>query len=226
MEWVKEFDFFLFDFDGLLVNTEHIHYQAYINMIKRRGYDLGWSFLEFCQIAHVENTGLKEAIYAKFPRLQEEEPSWNVLYEEKKNAYLSLLTSGSIEFMPGAEKLLSFLKENRKRSCVVTNSLREHTDIIKARLPVLKTIDHWITREDYSLPKPHSECYQRAIELFEEKGDKIIGFEDTIKGLKALLGTPAKPVLISAIDYPELSSVIDSRVSRFSSLKEIEKSEL
>jgi len=224
MDWVEKFDYFLFDFDGLLVNTEHLHHQAYVNMLKRRGYDLDWSFLEFCQKAHIESTGLKEAIYAKFPRLEEEEPSWRVLYEEKKKAYLSLLISGKVHLMQGVEKLLINLKEKGKRSCVVTNSLKEHTEIAQARLPILQTIDHWITREDYSLPKPDPECYKRAIELYSQIGDRIIGFEDTLKGLKALLHTPVKPVLISSIDYPELTATIDPNVSHFSSFSEIKES--
>ena len=32
MRWISEYQLFLFDLDGLLVNTEELHYQAYKNM--------------------------------------------------------------------------------------------------------------------------------------------------------------------------------------------------
>lgn len=226
MDWVKNYELFLFDFDGLLVNTEHIHYQAYVNTLKRRGYALDWNFLEFCKNAHYESSGLEESIYAKFPKLQEEEPSWKVLYEEKKRAYLSLLQSGKVELMPGVLDLLTHLQENKKQSCVVTNSLKEQTDLIQAQLPILKTISHWITRGDYEFPKPNPECYLRAIELFSKPGDRIIGFEDTIKGLKALLKTSARSVLICPKDHPQLSAITDTSISHFNSFTELEQQDV
>ena len=67
MKWVNDFQLFLFDLDGLLVNTENIHYQAYIDMLQRRGFNLDWSFLKFCTVAHFDDNSLKEGIYALFP---------------------------------------------------------------------------------------------------------------------------------------------------------------
>ena len=77
---------------------------------------------------------------------------------------------------------------------------------------VLKNIDHWITREDYINPKPNPECYLRAILLYGKKGDRMVGFEDTIKGINALLQTPAKPVLIGDIHHPQVDVLLDKRV--------------
>src|SRR5690349_7373282 len=102
MKWIHDFQLFLFDFDGLLVNTEHLHYQAYVNMLANRGLTLGWSFAQFCEVAHINSSAIREAIYAQFPDL---EPNWNLLYEEKKEAYLQLLTAGKVELMPGVERL-------------------------------------------------------------------------------------------------------------------------
>lgn len=221
MDWIDGYDLFLFDFDGLLVKTEHIHYQAYVNTLKNRGFELGWNFQEFCQNAHFESIGLKEAIYAKFPDLHEQQPTWDIIYKEKKRAYLELLKSSKIELMPGVEGLLTRLARAKKNSCVVTNSLREHTDLISAEIPLLKTISHWITRENYELPKPSPECYLRAIELHEKKGDRIIGFEDTIKGLKALLKTPAQAVLISSSTAANIQIIEEGSFIHYESLEKI-----
>jgi beta-phosphoglucomutase len=196
MDWLKIFKLFLFDFDGLLVNTEHFHFQAYIDMCERRGFHLDWDFLKYCSIAHLNNDALKEAIYAQFPQLFEKEPNWEVLRKEKNNIYLDLLRSGKVGLMPGAFDLLNLLKEKNIKRCIVTNALKEQVDIIKKTNPILNSVPYWVTREQYLKPKPDPECYLRAIELYAQKGDNIIGFEDTLRGLKALLQTSAQPVLI------------------------------
>jgi beta-phosphoglucomutase len=219
MKTLYDYDLYLLDFDGLLVNTEHIHHQAYVNILNNRGFTLDWSFLEFCQKAHFESEGLQEAIYQKFPDLQQQEPSWKILYEEKKKAYTKLLTSAQVQLMPGVEQFLLQLKN--KITCVVTNSLKEHTDLIKASQPILHMISHWITREDYNFAKPHPECYLRAIQLYGAKAKKIIGFEDTIKGIKALVKTPAHPVLISPHASLQLEALTEKGITYFSSLEKL-----
>ena len=221
MDWVDNFDLFLFDFDGLLVNTEHIHYQAYVNMLKKRGYNLDWSFDAFCEIAHVTQDGLRISIYAKFPDLYDKQPRWEILYNEKKQIYYDLLKSAKIELMPGVKELLTSLDQKKIKRCVVTNSTKEQTDLIMSYCDILKTIPDWITREDYINPKPDPECYLRAIQFFGEKGDRIIGFEDTLRGLKALNKTPAKCVLICHAHHPQMDTVIPKGVYHFESFSYI-----
>lgn len=218
MDWIYKFDLFLFDFDGLLVNTEHLHYQAYINMLSQRGCQIDWDFSKFCSLAHLNSDALKQQIYAEFPFL---EPDWKILYEEKKQIYFDLIHSGKIELMEGVSSLLKALQEASIRSCVVTNSLFEQIQAIRSQHPILKTIPHWITREDYERPKPHPDGYLRAIELYGKAGDRIIGFEDSIRGLQALRQTPATAVLICPSHHPLLEMVLEEGVLHFESLSEI-----
>lgn len=218
MQWIHGFTLFLFDFDGLLVNTEHLHYQAYVNMLAKRGYKLELSFANFFQLAHFSSSAWKEAIYASSPDL---EPNWQILYEEKKAAYLNLLCSGKVELMPGAAKLLKALDEAKIRRCVVTNSILDHVLMIRSHIPQLNTLSKWITREDYEKPKPSPECYLKAIELYGKTGDRIIGFEDSVRGLKALCQTPALPVIICPRHYPLLEIALEEGGRHFESLEGI-----
>ncbi len=221
MRWIKDFQLFLFDLDGLLVNTENIHYQAYIDMLKRRGFNLDWSFLKFCTVAHFDDNSLKDGIYAVFPDLFEEEPNFDVLKKEKNMIYLDLLKSSKVDLMLGVEKLLKELKKQNIKRCVVTNSSKQMTDMIIVKQPLLKSISNWITKDDYEKPKPNPEGYLKAITLFGEKGDRIIGFEDSIRGIKALEQTPAQSVLIGPILDPKVNSLIGKDVLHFQSFEDI-----
>lgn len=218
MKWIHEFQLFLFDFDGLLVNTEHVHYQAYVNMLAQRGVKLDWSFARFSELAHLNSSALKAQIYAEFPDL---DPNWEDLYGEKKQIYFDLIRSGKVGLMPGVEKLLYALEKEKIRRCVVTNSFFEQIQLLRSQHPSLQTIPKWITREDYERAKPDPECYLRAIQLYSQPGDKIIGFEDSIRGLRALQGTPALPVLICPSHHPLLEMALEKGALHFESFEKI-----
>lgn len=223
MNWIRDFQLFLFDFDGLLVDTEGLHYAAYVKMMARRGYKLDWSYAEYSGLAHLNNTAIREGLYAKFPDL---DPNWDQVYEEKKEAYLELLASGKLKLMPGVEPLLKALEIANIRRCVVTHSLLEHTLLIRKKMPILDSIPKWVTREDYAKPKPDPECYNRAIQLYGKPGDRIIGFEDSVRGLQALKGTPALPVLICPSHHPLLEMATEGGVVHYETFEHIPRDRL
>lgn len=221
MHWILEYQLFLFDLDGLLVNTEEIHYQAYKSMLKNRGYDLTWDFMTYFGIAQKDAEAPKRYIYAEFPALEREEPNWEVLYAEKKETYLQLLQTESAPLLPGVEPfLLALQKENIKR-CVVTHSARLFVDQLIKKNPVLATIPHWITREDYEQPKPAPDGYLKAIQTYAQAADRVIGFEDSSRGLRSLLATRATPILINAIDENLRDSFAKQGVRTFRSFEEV-----
>src|SRR5689334_9300073 len=128
MCWLASFSLFVFDFDGLLVNTEDLHFAAYIEMCRKRGYDLAWDFKRFCKAAHYSSTGLREGIYKDFPDLKAAEPDWAVLYAEKKAIYQDFIEQGKVELLPGVASLLTSLESQGIARCVATNSTRSQVE--------------------------------------------------------------------------------------------------
>ncbi len=226
MDWVKKYQLFLFDFDGLLVNTEEIHHEAYQNMCAARGYKLEWSFPHYCDVAHRSAENIRNTIYHDLPGLHQAEPRWEVLYAEKKAQYTRLLEAGAVQMMPGAADLLRHLEKEHVSRCVVTNSAAEHIAIIRKHQPILDTIPHWITREQYINPKPHPECYQFALKKFADPDHSVIGFEDTPRGLQALQGTRALPVLVASKAHKYVAEVAMDGVIHVESFEELGKMEL
>ncbi len=219
MQWIHRFDLFLFDFDGLLVNTEHLHYQAYIDALAKRGIEMPFSLTNFYELAHTSSDAWKKALVAKCPEV---DGDWPTFYQEKKEAYIALIGLGKIELMPGVTPLLKALDQAKRERCVVTHSDRAFTQRIAEQLPILRTIPHWITREDYGRPKPDPECYLKAIQMFGKIGDRIIGFEDSIRGLSALKKTGARALLICPKHYPLLEMALESGGEHFESLLRIQ----
>lgn len=197
MEWLQNYHLFLLDFDGLLVNTEKLHFEAYKRLCKSHGFTLAWSFHAYCKVAMRDSTALKEAILEEFPPLAA--LKWETLYEEKKRHYLEVLEEVPLEFMPGVEAFLAFLEKKQLRRCVVTNSFEEQIISIRKKLPLLDSIPFWVTRQQYHKAKPEPDSYLKALELYGQKGDKVVGFEDSPRGLRALLAAGVDAVMVSAI---------------------------
>jgi len=199
MHWLEGYQAVFLDFDGLLVSTEPLHFLAYQRICRNRGYDLPWDFATYCTFAHSGRTTLAMGIYQAVPDLYREEPNWAILYEEKKKAYLDILVEQSAALLPGVEEFLGFLQNKKLLHCVVTNSFREQVSSIKEQIPLLQEIPYWITREDSQAPKPSPDPYLVALHKYAKEGDRVIGFEDSDKGLTALCEANIEPVLVSTL---------------------------
>lgn len=221
MKWLQQFDLVLLDFDGLLVNTEELHFEAYKLLCSEQGATLNWTFDQFCEIAHGSATGLKETIYRQFPEIEAREPSWQIHYARKKQIYIELLKPEKLALLPGVDGLLKELSTRGVKRCVATNSTKEQIERIKESLPILRTIPVWITREQYQEPKPAPDAYLKAIELLADPGDRIVGFEDSLRGVQALQGASVFPVLICSKGHPQMKEDALKGVSHFVSFTEI-----
>jgi dTDP-4-dehydrorhamnose reductase/beta-phosphoglucomutase-like phosphatase (HAD superfamily) len=164
--------FLLFDLDGTLVDTDYIHYDSYKKVLSQ--YDILFSYEEFTKVLHYSSvdTLLKE-MNIDFQNVKKQK---NEVFKQNKN----------IKFIEGAEELLYKCLQNGINFSIVTNTSRELVTYIQTQLPLLGQVKQWILREDYNLPKPHDECYILAKEKYY-KGEKFcIGFENSIKGYKAI----------------------------------------
>jgi HAD superfamily hydrolase (TIGR01509 family) len=200
---ILETDLLLFDLDGLLVDTESVHHQAYQKMCLDRGYSLPWDFKTYCRFAHIGSDLLEKEIYKEFPHLKVQEPNWKILHTEKQKAFLEIIQQKGVHLMPGVEKMLQAFPLQSKRSCIVTHSSLKLTRAILQQLPILQTIPHFVTREQYSSPKPHPDAYLTAIRLYGKIGDTMLGFEDSVRGCLALKAASIPAIVISSILSPE-----------------------
>ena len=219
MESIRDYELVLFDFDGLLVDTEFLHYQAYLKMCAQRGVKLNWDFNYFCKVAHESADGLRLAIFPQFAMMH---ISWEELYLEKQKKLKELIKTEPLLLMPGASALIKKLLECKIPMCVVTHSPKEFIDIIRDKIAELKKITYWIVREDYQFAKPNPECYQLAIDRYGQNAGKIIGFEDSYRGFSALDKTRAHPVLICSKSHPQMQKIAEQKIDYFETLSEVQ----
>ena len=200
----KRFDLICFDFDGLLVDTEFVHYKSYLKALLSMDLDLSdLDFLTYCALSHAKGgSDLYSAILKKAPHFPH---SWEEVRSAKRLVYTEEVLNGKIPLMPGVEEFLLYVKNHDIASCVVTNSLSNDTDIIRKHLPLLNQIPLWITKDLYAKGKPHPDGYLKALEHFPHIDHaRVIGVDDTLKGVQAMRRANVSPFLICSNDHPQL----------------------
>jgi len=210
MHWIAKYSPIFFDFDGLLVDTEPLHHKAYQILLNNYGFSLPWDFPSYIALAHRSAVALRDAIGEHFPQLLRKR-SWEELYEEKQTIYTTLVEQGGVKLMTGAAEVLKVVSAANIPHAVVTNSIEQHTAIVRKQFPQLQKIKHWITREAYCNPKPAPDCYLKAIEMVGGS-DQMLGFEDSLRGAQALNGASITPILITPFLPSQLNGVSDLSV--------------
>lgn len=143
---------FVFDFDGLLVNTDELLYLSWIDVLSSfkcstlpSPFNKGLQHYLSVTRSNGGHSMLKKSLCAATETLD-----WERLRKLRSTAYQSRVTnSKGLCLKPGAEPLLTWLlsQEGHISRCVVTNSSNIETEKIREHIPILsKAIPQWFTR--------------------------------------------------------------------------------
>ena len=210
----------LFDLDGLLVDTEQLHWKAYRGMCEQFGCTLDWDFPLDLEVAGAAAGGIQKRMRAELPKLFEGR-TWEELYEVKRQKLFDLLAHSPIPLMKGVAEVLPILAAASKPMVVVTHSPKAFVDLVRAAHPLFALMTSWVYREMYDAPKPAPDGYLRACREIGVSPKDAVGFEDTIRGIESLAAAEVQPVLVNASD-PSVRLYCKERGIRvFSSFEEM-----
>ncbi len=165
------------DNDGVLVDTEHLYFQANRQVFLNLGMELDLN--TYHQFFLVENRGawhLLESLGCGQEAISEFRLTRDSFYREllaKQNNAIS-----------GAAEILAELQSKIKMG-VVTSSLKDAFDIIHQRTGFLSYFDFIVAHGDYLNSKPSPDPYLRALELSGNKPEECLVIEDSERGLTA-----------------------------------------
>ena len=183
----------IFDFDGLLVDTEIISYQIYAEILSGFGYT--FSMEEYAQ-AYSGKTEIRNVTHLietyRLPWTLEEGQKQVSLIEKR------LLAQG-VALKPGAKELLSFLKQNRCKIALATSSTADRALSILSEHSVVNYFDEFVFAGDIQKGKPDPEGFLKACEKLGEKPENCLILEDSEAGIQA-----ANAAKIAVICIPDM----------------------
>lgn len=194
---ILDYDIFIFDFDGTIMDTEKYHHKAwkitlneYLN--SETDYDINLHY----KYGHaLKKNSHKDWLYYKYGIENYEE-----LYAIKLENYNKLIHENKIEMISGAEDFLNLILNNNKKFVIVTNTSDKFIEYFKTKFPIIGMADKIFTKECFIKKKPDPECYFRVSEKY--KNLKKIGFEDSLLGFDPLYKiTDITPVFIDNEEY-------------------------
>lgn len=195
----------LFDFDGVLVDTE----TQYTHMWDAIGRDFlgeegfGWK---------IKGQTLKDIYASHIP-----DPEMQTSVTERLDEYERQM---AYEFIPGVPEFLKTLKEAGVPTAIVTSSNDKKMANVYRALPQIKSlVDMILTSEHFTKSKPDPECFLKGMELLGGTPADTVIFEDSIHGLTAARASGAKVIgLATTFPAERITSLCDMVIQDFSEL--------
>lgn len=187
----------LFDFDGVLVASEPIHFLAWKQLLEELGLPYNPSFIQ----KHVGKT----APIILAATLDHYRPGWNpeeldvVALAGRKSDYFLPIAQTQLQTYPGVQEGLTWLKAEGIAAAVVSNARRKELENSLKRLGLFDFFEVVYSRDDLPRPKPDPDSYLTAAAALGLEAEECIVLEDSPPGLEAaLLGKiPAAAVTTS-----------------------------
>lgn len=173
---------FVFDFDGLLVDTERVYRAGWRMTFDEAGLDMPDSILDTWVGKSIDYTRACVADRFGDPNL------YDRLYTRREEYVYGVINRGGVKAKPYAREALEAVHAASLAVGVVSSSLRKRITAIAARLDLLDYIDFIVASEDVARRKPDSEPYLKLLDHFGIAAQKAIAFEDSLTGCKAAAG--------------------------------------
>lgn len=201
----------IFDFDGLILDTETTEWQA-------------WQ--EVCQDYNVEltletwlpcvGTGATTQVFSPFEYLQSQigsELDEAAVKERTRSRNLELIAQNTI--LPGVQELILDARQQGLRLAVASSASREWVVGNLERLGLLTYFDNMACGTEAGRTKPHPDLYLRALELLDVQPSQGIAFEDSLNGLKAaksagLFGVAVPNLVTQSLDFSQADLRLNS----------------
>jgi len=177
----------LFDMDGLIVDTEPIHFQAFREYLRQFGVEMPESLMRgFVGFSEAENMRDLKAKYRIETPVEE-------MVLGRRAIYLELVQTEPLTVFPGFWELTEEIAKRGLKQAVVSSSTRDQVEIVLPRLFEMRPdlggpdshFDAVVTGSDITHTKPAPDIYLLAAEKVGVPPEECLAFEDTPPGVKA-----------------------------------------
>lgn len=213
---------FIFDLDGVIVDTAKYHFLAWQNLAK--SIDIDFTHEQNEQLKGVSRVKSLEKILEWGNKTISEE-LFTSLMGKKNEEYLSFIEKMTDEeILPDVPKILNYLIE--KQQPISLGSASKNARPILEKVNLLSKFDAIVDGNDVSKAKPDPEVFLIAAKHLNMKSEDCIVFEDSVAGVQAAntanmisIGIGEKEVLHEAdyifLDFTEIeNSFIKELINR------------
>lgn len=195
----------IFDFDGIIVDSERLHWAAFNKVMKPLGKTISWPDYIQTYIGFDDRDTFRHALHGI------SEKDLRFIMEKKAAAFQELLESDGAAALPGAVELIKHLSGTLPVA-ICSGALRADILPILGKLGIEKAFNEIVTADDTHISKPDPAPYKLAMKKLGVTSGLAI--EDTPAGIASAKGAGLK-VLSVTNSYPaealtQADAVVDS----------------
>ncbi|HEU5141093.1 MAG TPA: HAD family hydrolase [Bacillales bacterium] len=169
----------VFDFDGLIMDTELPEYTVSKEMFRERGAELSLDVWGECVGTHADHFDLIGHLEDQIEQTVDRE----AFHEERSKRILSMLENGKP--LPGVERYLEAAKELGLKIGLASSSHYEWVGGHLRRLGLLDEFGCIRTADNVERVKPDPALYLQAAECLGVRPEEAVAFEDSANGALA-----------------------------------------
>lgn len=197
----------IFDLDGVLIDSNYIHYETFLKAVQHINKDIYYSYDEHNSLFNSMTTKNKVKFLIQKALLKNEDI--DIIYEKKQE-----LTREALDTLQPNLQLISLFEKLIKckyRLFCCSNSNRENMKLILTKLGIIDYFIMILGNNDVVNPKPSPEIYNTIINRANIQPNETLILEDSIIGLEAAYASKAHVLEIkdiNEVNYLNISNTI------------------
>lgn len=209
---LKNFNGFIFDMDGVIVDNYLYHIDAWGEFCKRHG--LNFKVEEFTrEYFGKNNADILQGLYGKTLSASE----IDMLGEEKEAIYRELYQP-HIKPLDGLVDFMRAVKTQRGKIAIASSAPQRNISFVVEKTGIKKFVDVSVNGNMVKLGKPNPDIFLKAAELLRIQTEKCLVFEDSFSGIQAAKNAGMQVVAVATTHKKEEHDATLTIISNFREL--------
>ena len=179
----------IFDMDGVLINTEPLHYKCWKEVVKEDGVDLEYDAYKGC-IGATRDV-LLDILKEHYGKVYENPDE---LMERMKNKKLAFIKKEGFPMLPGLNEAIETLHKAGYRLAVASSSPQDAIEMTLDAVGIKQYFDSITSGTEVKQSKPAPDIFLRAMEKLHLTPAECLVVEDSTNGGKAAAAAGMKCV--------------------------------
>ncbi|SMD38821.1 haloacid dehalogenase superfamily, subfamily IA, variant 3 with third motif having DD or ED/haloacid dehalogenase superfamily, subfamily IA, variant 1 with third motif having Dx(3-4)D or Dx(3-4)E/beta-phosphoglucomutase family hydrolase [Reichenbachiella faecimaris] len=186
----------IFDMDGVIMDSEPIHYETEFEILKRFGVK-DYPFEEHAQYVGMRTWDLWAGNIAKYSL----DATAEALTIEGDEAYINALREKDFDPITGLADLLDRIKASGTKMIVASSASRENIKLVLDKFAITQYFEGYVSSQDVKKTKPNPDIFLLAAKTLGVNPENCVVIEDAKHGVQAAISAGMK-----CIGYGNLNS--------------------
>lgn len=185
----------IFDFDGIIVDSEPLHFRAFNEVLEPLGKTISWADYCTTYIGYDDRDAFKEIFKAHKEKLSSGD--LKALIDQKAGILQEYINDGEAVPLPGAVELLKSIPV-RLPLALCSGALRSDIVPVLEKLGIGDAFSVMVTAEDTDKSKPDPAPYRLALKKLNiQDASTALAIEDTPAGIFSAKGAGLKVLAVT-----------------------------